>query len=260
MSRLDIGNIILGEGIPKICIPLTGKDRAELTVEIESIEDKPFDLVEWRADYMMAAMKGSSFWELTREVLNNLGLIRSLIEKPVLFTIRTSGEGGEAAIAAEDYFFINRMVVDSGMADLIDIEAFVPDEGTDMVGEFVEYAHSHEQKVLLSNHDFEKTPSLEEMINTYVDMKNAGGDIIKLAAMPQDKDDVACMLSAAAYMNEEYPDLPLVAISMGELGMTSRICAGQFGSVMTFASGKNGSAPGQIDAEILQGYLERYYK
>jgi 3-dehydroquinate dehydratase-1 len=47
---------------------------------------------------------------------------------------------------------------------------------------------------------------------------------------------------------------------MGELGMSSRICAGQFGSVITFAAGKDASAPGQIDAVTLQGYLEKYYK
>ncbi len=259
MSRLNVGNIILGEGLPKICIPLTGKDRTELSSEIRALEGKPFDLVEWRADYMMAAMKGSSFWEVTRAVLNVLGLIKSLIEKPVLFTVRTAGEGGRAAVTAEDYFFINRMVVDSGMADLIDVEAFIC-EGTDMVSEFIKYAHNNEQAVLLSNHDFEKTPSLEELISKYVDMTNAGGDIVKLAVMPHEEDDVARMLSAAAYMNEEHPGVPLIAISMGQLGMSSRICAGQFGSVMTFASGNDASAPGQIDAETLQGYLERYYK
>jgi 3-dehydroquinate dehydratase-1 len=177
----------------------------------------------------------------------------------MLFTIRTAGEGGEADITAEDYFFINRMVADSKMADLIDIEAFIA-EGTDLVSEFIRYAHAAEQMVVLSNHDFEKTPAVEEMVSKYDCMNELEGDIIKLAVMPHSEDDVAALLEAASLINDECPEQPLIAISMGELGMSSRICAGQFGSVITFAAGKDASAPGQIDAVTLQGYLEKYYK
>ena len=78
--------------------------------------------------------------------------------------------------------------------------------------------------------------------------------------MPHAEDDVAKLREAAAVTNENHPEKPLIAISMGEMGMSSRICAGQFGSVITFAAGKNASAPGQIDAETLRGYLDKYYK
>lgn len=244
---------------PAICIPLTGSSRQELAEEIKNLQGKPFQLLEWRADKMIAAMKGHSFWNVTRELLNTLGAIRADIGVPMLFTIRTAGEGGEADITAEDYFFINRMVADSGMADLIDIEAFTA-EGTDLISEFVKYAHAAGQKVILSNHDFEKTPAVADMAEKYRAMMELGGDIIKLAVMPHSEDDVAALLEAASLINDEYPDQPLIAISMGELGMSSRICAGQFGSVITFAAGKDASAPGQIDAVTLQGYLEKYYK
>ena len=244
---------------PAICIPLTGSSRQELAEEIKNLQGKPFQLLEWRADKMIAAMKGHSFWNVTRELLNTLGAIRADIDVPMLFTIRTAGEGGEADITAEDYFFINRMVADSKMADLIDIEAFIA-EGTDLVSEFIRYAHAVEQMVVLSNHNFEKTPAVDEMADKYRFMHILGGDIIKLAVMPHSEGDVAALLETASLINDEYPDQPLIAISMGELGMSSRICAGQFGSVITFAAGKDASAPGQIDAVTLQGYLEKYYK
>ena len=247
------------KGIPAICIPLTGKDRTELEAELELIENQPHQLVEWRADYLMAANAEDSFWNVTREVLNTLGFLKEKLDVPVLFTVRTSREGGEIDIAEEDYIFINRMAADSGMADLIDIEAFTA-EGTDLVSEFVKYSHAAGQKVLLSNHDFGKTPAVDEMARIYDLMNDLDGDIIKQAVMPRSEDDVAALLEAAAVTNEKYPEKPLVAISMGELGMTSRICAGQFGSVITFASGRAASAPGQIDAQTLQGYLEKYYK
>ena len=249
----------LKKGKPAICIPLTGKDRAELKTELEIIKDQPHQLVEWRADYLMDADRKESFWNVTRCVLDTLGFLKAEVDVPILFTIRTSREGGEINIAEEDYFFVNRLVADSGMADIIDIEAFSAAE-TDMVAEFIKYAHDSGQKVLLSNHDFEKTPAVEEMVRKYDFMRGLGGDVIKLAVMPQGEDDVAALLEAAAITDEKYPEKPLVAISMGELGMSSRICAGQFGSVITFAAGKNASAPGQIDALTLQGYLEEYYK
>ena len=249
----------LRQGRPAICIPLTGKDRIELKSELELIKNQPYQLLEWRADYLMAANKENPFWNVTREVLNTLGFLKAEVDVPILFTIRTSREGGEIDITEEDYIFVNRLISDSGMADFVDIEAFTA-EGTDLVAEFVEYAHAAGQQVLLSNHDFDKTPGVEEMIRKYDFMHDLGGDIIKLAVMPHNEDDVAALLEAAAAVNEKYPQKPLVAISMGELGMSSRICAGQFGSVITFAAGKNASAPGQIDAVTLQGYLEKYYK
>lgn len=251
--------IEFNKGQPAICIPFTGKYKDELAVELSIINDKPYQLVEWRADYLMTAQKELSFWDMSRAILGTLGYLKSELDKPLLFTIRTSREGGMIDITPEDYVFINRMVADSGMADLIDIEAFTA-EGTDLISEFVKYAHEAGQKVILSNHDFEKTPAVADMAEKYRAMMELGGDIIKLAVMPHSEDDVAALLEAASLINDEYPDQPLIAISMGELGMSSRICAGQFGSVITFAAGKDASAPGQIDAVTLQGYLEKYYK
>ena len=177
MDLLNLNVRNAGVKKPAICIPLTGSSRQELAEEIKNLQGKPFQLLEWRADKMIAAMKGHSFRNVTRELLNTLGAIRADIGVPLLFTIRTAGEGGEADITAEDYFFINRMVADSKMADLIDIEVFIA-EGTDLVSEFIRYAHAVEQMVVLSNHDFEKTPAVEEMVSKYDCMNELEGDII----------------------------------------------------------------------------------
>ncbi len=255
---MESGNLIFSKGKPAICIPVMGADRAKLAYEIQKIHEVPCDLVEWRADFMLEQLAGMSFGSAVRTLLDTLGYIKANLDKPLLFTIRTSNEGGQVEIAPEDYFFINRMVADSGMAELIDIEAFIRND-TDMVNEYVKYAHRSGQKVILSNHDFEKTPSVEDMIVKYHDMMDMNGDVIKLAVMPHSENDVANLLQAASQIHDANPDQLLIAISMGELGMGSRICAGQFGSVITFAAGANASAPGQIDAVTLQEYLEKYY-
>lgn len=259
MNRQKIRDIISEKNAPKICVPVMGTERESLMEELQNIRELPCDLVEWRADFLIERLAGESFGSVIRSLLGTLGFIRANLDKPVLFTIRTVREGGQADITVEDYFFVNRIVADSEMADMIDIEAFTA-AGTDMVSEFVKYAHAADQMVLLSTHDFEKTLALEEMVEKYETMDELGGDVIKQAVMPQDEDDVARLLEAAAVTNENHPEKPLIAISMGELGMSSRICAGQFGSVITFAAGLNASAPGQIDAETLKGYLDQYYK
>jgi 3-dehydroquinate dehydratase-1 len=258
MNTFELDNVKSEKRMPAICIPVTGNTAEALKKEIDHIKNLPHQLVEWRADYLMASIENRSFWHMIREVLRVLGILKAELQVPILFTIRTAREGGEADIEEADYYFLNRMVAESGMADLIDIEALAGD--AEMVKEFVEHAHKNGCGVVLSNHDFEKTPPVEKMVEKYQSMMELGGDITKLAVMPETEEDVAELLQAAAVVNEEYPDRNLVAISMGELGMVSRICAGQMGSVITFAAGKEASAPGQIDAVILQGYLEKYYK
>lgn len=261
MSILEIGNMRLGEGLPKICIPVMGTTTEELIAEAQQAMQQPCQLIEWRADFMIQENAGLSIQEVCGVLRKNLAYLRLELNVPLLFTIRTAKEGGQADISADDYFDVNRMVAESGMADIIDIEAFDADSKPDEnVQDFIAYAHEMNVKVLLSNHDFEKTPDLDVMVKKYTDMQQMGGDIMKLAVMPQQQEDVLRLLEAAETVGGKESQLPLVAISMGELGMTSRICAGQFGSVITFASGREASAPGQVNAKTLQGYLERYYK
>ncbi len=74
-------------------------------------------------------------------------------EKPLLFTFRSAKEGGEQAISTEAYIALNRAAIDSGPVDMIDLELFT---GDDQVKETVAYAHAHDVKVVMSNHDFHK--------------------------------------------------------------------------------------------------------
>lgn len=46
-----IRGVPLGEDMPKICIPLTGRTAEALRRECAALKDYPFDLIEWRADF-----------------------------------------------------------------------------------------------------------------------------------------------------------------------------------------------------------------
>lgn len=83
--------------------------------------------------------------------------------------------------------------------------------------------------------------------------------MMKLAVMPESESDVFSLLEVAALMRDTYAEIPFIALSMGELGATTRICGGEFGSVITFAAGQKVSAPGQLDANALHEFLVQYY-
>lgn len=261
MKTLEVGNIILGEGKPKICIPLVSGTAEGLLKEAHSVANKPCDIVEWRADYILDAMGGIVLSEVCRRLKLLLREIKKITGKPIIFTIRTELEGGQIGLKNEGYFYINRVIAETELADFIDIEAFdapgvVPEKE---IEDFVEFAHQHGTYVLMSNHDFTGTPDQEEMLTRFFVMQALGADVMKLAVMPETQEDVLELLATAAIMKDYYAEIPFIVVSMGELGANTRVCGGEFGSVITFASGKKASAPGQISAEQLKLLLDKYY-
>ena len=262
MKKLTIGDLELGGGMPKICIPLTGKSQEEILKEARNAEELPCQLVEWRADYMLAELNNMTSRQKGDELKRVLKYLRMELELPIIFTIRTKKEGGQVELSKKEYFFINRMIAEAGIADIIDIEAFDAPEQVDerSIRRFITLAHRYHTHVLLSNHDFEETPDLVEMMTRFFVMQDLGADLMKMAVMPKKEEDVFCLLEVAALMRDTYGEIPFIAIAMGQIGATTRICGGEFGSVITFASGIKTSAPGQMDAVTLQNFLVQYYQ
>ena len=87
-------------------------------------------------------------------------------------------------------------------------------------------------------------------------MADSDADIVKIALMPQNAEDVLCLLEQTNAFHEKYPNQPLITMSMGKLGVISRISGEVFGSCVTFGAGKVSSAPGQIPMLKLQEILD----
>lgn len=261
MEKLTIGELVLGEGMPKICIPLTGTDREEILREADLAKKLPCRLIEWRADYMLKTLEQDEPQEQGEKLKLVLRELRNTLDMPIIFTVRTGKEGGQAEISSKSYYLINEIIAKSKMADFIDIEAFdAPGQVNERrIRAFIHLAHENGIRVLLSNHDFDETPELEEMLARFFVMQDLGADLMKLAVMPDSEEDVFGLLEVAALMRDTYAEIPFIALSMGQLGASTRICGGEFGSVITFAAGREASAPGQLDAETLQDYLIQYY-
>lgn len=249
-SIVEVRGIEIGTGVPKICIPIVGKTKEEISAAAVRLKQAECDVAEWRADWFVEAF---DFTEVTA-VLKELRAI--LGEMPILVTFRTKNEGGEKEISPEDYVVFNKKVIATGLADLVDVEIFLAP------GVFEKIAGAAKQsgvKVVASNHDFEKTPDETELMRRLLEMEKRGADIAKIAVMPGNKSDVLTLLSATARAAEEI-EIPIVTMSMAGLGLISRLCGEVFGSALTFGTAGMASAPGQMDALELRRILQLIHK
>ena len=82
----------------------------------------------------------------------------------------------------------------------------------------------------------------------------------ELACMPKTREDVDTLLNATAAMKEEFPDFPLITMSMGELGKVSRLYGGLYGSFVSFGCVSEASAPGQVYYETMCEVFDKIYK
>lgn len=246
MNPVIIRETAIGEGIPKICVPIVGKTREEIIKAAEEIKTLPADLVEWRADWFEQVFEAEVVFDVLQELRRILG------ELPLLFTFRTKKEGGEKEIDEKYYRTLNQIVVESGLADLIDVEVFI---GDDVVNDLVRTAHENGVRVIGSNHDFEKTPEKDEIIRRLCRMQEMEVDLPKIAVMPREKEDVLTLLAATEEMNRKYADRPIITMSMAGDGVISRLCGEVFGSALTFGAAGKVSAPGQIGVAELRQIL-----
>ena len=124
------------------------------------------------------------------------------------------------------------------------------------VKELIADAKAHQITVIGSNHDFQKTPKKQEIVSRLCQMQQLGMDVAKMAVMPQSEKDVRMLLEATAEMKEQHPQTPVITMSMGKMGVLSRMAGELFGSALTFGTVGQASAPGQIPVKELRKILE----
>ena len=246
MSTVKIRNVVIGEGMPKICVPIVGKTKEDILKAAAVIKDTNHHIVEWRVDWFEDAFD----FDKVAEVLNELRVL--LEDTPLLFTFRTANEGGERAIDRSHYLKLNLDVISLNLIDIIDVELF---SGDDIVSKIVTKAHANNVAVIASNHDFNKTPDKDEILERLIKMQKLGADIPKIAVMPTCKKDVITLLAATEEMATNHNDTPIITMSMGSMGLISRLCGEAFGSALTFGAIGKTSAPGQMNAADLSKIL-----
>ncbi len=104
-------------------------------------------------------------------------------------------------------------------------------------------------RVIISHHDFERTPARAELERLVDDCRDAGADVVKVACFARSGADCARVLSLY-----DRPAGSIVAIGLGAIGSFTRIAALALGAPFTYASLRRGeeTADGQIDLETLR--------
>ncbi|MCC9022456.1 type I 3-dehydroquinate dehydratase [Bacillus nakamurai] len=246
MNSITIKNTVIGEGLPKIIVPLMAAGEKELLQEIEDVNSLHPDIIEWRVDVY--------------EHVDSLDAVKNMIQKvrkaagdtPLLFTFRSHKEGGNKVIEDSFYLELVKTAIETKQIDLVDVELFT---GEAEVKSIVAAAEANGVYVVMSNHDFHKTPEKEEIISRLRKMQEYGAHIPKIAVMPQSTEDVFVLLDATHTMKTTYADRPIITMSMAGTGLISRLAGEVFGSACTFGAGKEASAPGQIPVDELRSVL-----
>lgn len=252
VAPVKVKDVEIGNGEPKICVSVLGDTVEDVTIQAENAAQSQADIIEWRADWF-EELKNPDIVVSTAEMIK-----KKAGEKAFLFTLRTDDEGGEADVTPEEYEKINMAVVENGAADMIDVQSVTFGEEADRI---IKAAAEKGMKTIASYHDFEETPEEEQMIEMLRGLQYSGADIIKLAVMPHDEEDVMALMNATIMMNNRYTDRPHVNISMGQLGSITRLSSEFINSAIVYVAGSREAAPGQLDIEkmriMLDGVHER---
>jgi 3-dehydroquinate dehydratase-1 len=246
MKTVKVRNTVIGEGMPKICVPIVGITKEAILEEARAITKLPADVVEWRIDWFENVFEFDKLEDVLKDLREVLG------DMPILMTFRTSKEGGEKAIEDEVYADINIKAAQTGLVDMVDVEVFTGDE---IVKKIIDGAHAAGVKVVASNHDFGKTPDKDDIVGRLRKMQELDADIPKIAVMPNSKKDVLTLLAATEEMATEYADRPIITMSMAGTGVISRLAGEVFGSALTFGAAAKASAPGQMGVTDLKQIL-----
>lgn len=198
---------------------------------------------------------GADVLELRLDLLNfsDLDEAKKTIERikvntglPCIATNRLPSDGGKWEGNEDERIAVLTDILP--LVEAVDIELSADTEQRNKV---VEAAKAAGVTVIVSAHDFNETPTVEEMKKILNSAHEAGGDIAKLAVMAKSKQDVLDVLQATADTEK-----PVCTIAMGEVGKHSRIVAPCYGSRLTYGAIAQAVAPGQIKIHELKSALE----
>ncbi|MCX8022090.1 MAG: type I 3-dehydroquinate dehydratase [Syntrophorhabdaceae bacterium] len=209
-----------------ICVSLSEKDGLNILKEKRNI-----DLAEIRMDRIALTL------EEVREVFS--------MGKDLIATYRPDKKGDENRL---EYLLA---AIEAG-ARYVDIELEMDDRAK---GEVIEKARSKGCKVILSFHDYEKTPpvdSLKEIINLSF---GYGADIVKISCKVNTSADNIRLLGLFGIVDE---GKRIIVIGMGDKGRITRVASLFLGSPFTFVAPEKGkeSGDGQFSIDEMETLLE----
>jgi len=236
-----VGTLKLGKHklrVPAICASVIGDDVGVMAAGIARAIEQEADIVEIRLDGLHKQVR----WEK---------LLKTKL--PLILTNRAEREGGR--FKGEESARVNHLIkgITEGVA-CVDIELSTKKP---LLNEVVKAAKTHGTSLLMTHHDFNKTPSIATLTNIAKRMADAGCDIIKIVTFARISQDVLTVLDFLTQVPDSVA-VPVISFAMGEAGRLSRIAAPLFGSPIVYAAADEITAPGQFDIETTRRLLREF--
>ncbi len=225
MGELKLGKFLLKT--PAICGAITGFNLEEVETGILSAIKQGADLIELRFDNLREK-KG---WEK---------LIPT--DVPTIFTNRPKREGGGFRGTEEKRVDFILDAVINGVS-CVDIEFSTPKKLRNLV---ISEAKRLGVSVIISYHDFSKTPAVDKLIDFAKKMASARYGLVKIVTFAKGSVDSHRILDFLAQAQNQV-SVPVLAFAMGEVGRVTRIIAPLMGSPFTYANVGKPTAPGQFE-------------
>ena len=243
-AAVRVGDVTLGEGIPKLCVPVMGHTLEEIRAAAARAAQAGADLMELRMDSLSPMPSQEEARAACAAAREGGGL-------PLLFTLRTARDGGAGDTDAVAYEALLTGLVRSGCCEAVDCELSVGDEAFVRIAQA---ARAAGVALVGSSHAFHVPEDLEMPARWLARQAALGADVCKAAVMAGNRVQALEAAWRMARAGEE-TGRPYIAIVMGAEGALTRAACECVGSCLTFASAGEASAPGQMDARALRGTL-----
>jgi shikimate dehydrogenase/3-dehydroquinate dehydratase type I len=220
-----------------ICIPITAERQAGALREIEAVAHHA-DVVEIRMDLIRDG-----------DLRTLMDAARKCPEPAKILVTNRPGRNREDAGERERIAVLKEAVFLG--ADFVDIELGVTEP---LRQEILSAIRGRDNRTMLivSHHDFNKTPSEKSLKEIFHACVGAGADIVKIVTWASCPEDNLKILNLIRYVRRKGRNI--IAFCMGNRGRMSRITAPSLGSFLNFAVLERGSesAPGQLTVKEMR--------
>lgn len=161
--------------------------------------------------------------------------------KKCVFTLRPKSEGGKFQGSEKERISILKLIAEYNPY-LVDVEYSTASRNKDLTA----YIKKTKTSILVSWHDFAKTPSIKILFQKYTQMKKISSHI-KIVTTAKSIKDTATVLTLYKKQSSG-----LIAFAMGDYGRISRILCMNLGSPYTYVSLGKPVAPGQFSLDEIK--------
>lgn len=208
---------------PRICVSVKADDLERVRRAIVSSQRLGASLVELRLDY-------------ARE--EDHEKIIEIVEKSkmgIVATIRPFYDGGAYRGSEEERLRLFEKTLEAPFK-YVDVEY-----GSEIGGSVIRLARRKGVGVILSHHDWDKTPELNTLRKMFSGMREKDADLYKIVTTVTSPVEEAVLL----FFLKNAKSNKLICFGMGEKGLATRILSPLLGGFMTYASYNEALAPGQ---------------